>query len=326
MDADNSLRYSAVLIAYNEEAHIMDAIQSLKAQSVPPYRIVVVDDGSTDGTPGLLAEAGVTVITLPKHDGNRLSATGVGSVRAAGLRSVRAAGLAEIKDDPIDWVYSGDGDTVIPAQYCECLMKTANQNPRVVITGGTLPCIRDIRPPDNAHMIRRAWRDTVDYDLKMGRWQLILLAFGSGHEVTVWYGPAYTIKHMRSMGTNYSTHVQFRRGANNRRLGLPLHLAILLLIRQMFKPGRSHPSSWMRGYLSARAESSQLRYFHTKLIHGYYKAKFLRSKNGCVVITPHNSTIRLQLPRTYTDRFLSRDVAYSSDLIHLNPHKNYSSM
>ena len=50
MDADNGLRYSAVLIAYNEEAHIMDAIQSLKAQSVPPYRIVVVDDGSTDGT------------------------------------------------------------------------------------------------------------------------------------------------------------------------------------------------------------------------------------------------------------------------------------
>ena len=72
MDANNGLRYSAVLIAYNEEAHIMDAIQSLKAQSVPPYRIVVVDDGSTDGTPGLLAEAGVTVITLPKHDGSVL--------------------------------------------------------------------------------------------------------------------------------------------------------------------------------------------------------------------------------------------------------------
>ena len=317
MDADNGLRYSAVLIAYNEEAHIMDAIQSLKAQSVPPYRIVVVDDGSTDGTPGLLAEAGVTVITLPKHDGNHLNTTGVGSVRAAGL--------AEIKDDPIDWIYSGDGDTVIPVQYCECLMKTANQNPRVVITGGTLPGSRDIRPPDNAHMIRRAWSDTVNYDPKASRWRLILLAFGSGHEVTVWYGSTYTIKHMRPIGTNYSTHVQFMRGANSRRWGLPLHLAILLLIRRMFKPGRSYPGSWMRGYLSARAESSQLRYFHAKLIQEHYKVKFLHSKNSCVVITPHNSAIRLQLPRTYTDRFLSRDVVYSSDLI-LDPHKNYSSM
>ena len=194
-------------------------------------------------------------------------------------------------------------------------MKMANQNSRVVITGGTFPWGRRIRPPDNAHMIRRAWHNTVNYDLKAGRWRLILLAFGSGHEVTVWYGPTYTIKHMRPMGTNYSTHVQFRRGANSRRLGLPLHLAILWLIRGMFKPGRSYPGSWMRGYLSVRAESSQLRYFYTKLIRGYYKAKFLRSKNSCVVITPHNSAIRLQLPRTYTDRFLSKDVVYSSDLM-----------
>lgn len=42
--------YSVVIPAYNAEPTIVDAISSVLAQSVPPHRLYVVDDGSTDAT------------------------------------------------------------------------------------------------------------------------------------------------------------------------------------------------------------------------------------------------------------------------------------
>jgi glycosyltransferase involved in cell wall biosynthesis len=40
----------------NGEAHLRDALDSVLAQSVADYEFVVVDDASTDGTPGILSE------------------------------------------------------------------------------------------------------------------------------------------------------------------------------------------------------------------------------------------------------------------------------
>lgn len=50
------LRVSIVIPAYNEEHHLAACLQAIAAQTVRPFEVIVVDNGSTDGTARVAAE------------------------------------------------------------------------------------------------------------------------------------------------------------------------------------------------------------------------------------------------------------------------------
>jgi glycosyltransferase involved in cell wall biosynthesis len=52
---------SAVMTAYNAEAYIGEALTSILSQTLPPLEVIVVDDGSTDGTPAELERFGANI-------------------------------------------------------------------------------------------------------------------------------------------------------------------------------------------------------------------------------------------------------------------------
>lgn len=54
--------YTVIIPAYNAGRTISEAIQSIKAQSCRPARLIVVDDGSTDETAAIAAAMGAEVI------------------------------------------------------------------------------------------------------------------------------------------------------------------------------------------------------------------------------------------------------------------------
>ncbi len=56
---------TVVVPARNEERRLPRLLASLAAQTDPPREVIVVDDGSTDGTAQVAADAGATVITAP---------------------------------------------------------------------------------------------------------------------------------------------------------------------------------------------------------------------------------------------------------------------
>ncbi len=78
----NTTRISVLLATYNRHELLRRAVDSVRAQEYPHWELVIVDDGSTDGTPELLARLSsederIVVVTQPHR--------GVGAARNAGL-------------------------------------------------------------------------------------------------------------------------------------------------------------------------------------------------------------------------------------------------
>jgi glycosyltransferase involved in cell wall biosynthesis len=56
---------TAIISVHNEENHLAECLQSLKAQTYAPLEILVVDDGSTDRSRDVARRQGVRVVELP---------------------------------------------------------------------------------------------------------------------------------------------------------------------------------------------------------------------------------------------------------------------
>ena len=110
------MKISVVIPAYNGERFLKCAIESALNQSYPPSEVIVVDDGSTDGSAAVVRSYGgkVRVVKQPN--------AGVGSARANGIRSAKG-----------DWVALLDQDDEF---FPDKLLKQAalvKQNPGLVV-------------------------------------------------------------------------------------------------------------------------------------------------------------------------------------------------
>ncbi|MGN8158607.1 glycosyltransferase family 2 protein [Salinisphaera sp. SWV1] len=107
-------RYSIIVAAYNVENLISDCLASLLSQQVDDYEIIIVNDGSTDGTLNVIQTfADVSRITLiDKSNG--------------GLSDARNAGIDQSRGDYLMFV---DGDDWIEPNTLLCLEKTLKQKP-----------------------------------------------------------------------------------------------------------------------------------------------------------------------------------------------------
>jgi len=74
--------YTAYIPVYNQAATIGQALASLRAQTIPPSEILVIDDGSTDNSVKIAQAAGATVL---RQNGN----LGRGAARARAIESAR---------------------------------------------------------------------------------------------------------------------------------------------------------------------------------------------------------------------------------------------
>lgn len=92
-------KISVIVAAYNAERYIGRCLDSILAQTMSDFEVIVVNDGSTDGTPAILdgyASKDPRVHVIHKENG------GVASARQAGLDA--AQGEYTIHADSDDWV------------------------------------------------------------------------------------------------------------------------------------------------------------------------------------------------------------------------------
>jgi glycosyltransferase involved in cell wall biosynthesis len=88
---------SAVITVYNGEAVLRRSIESVLRQTAPVAELIVVDDGSTDGTPHVARSFGDRVSYVRQE--NR----GVAAARNAGIHRARSRWIAFLDDDD-EWL------------------------------------------------------------------------------------------------------------------------------------------------------------------------------------------------------------------------------
>jgi glycosyltransferase involved in cell wall biosynthesis len=105
---------SAVIPAYNSAAFILEAIESVRAQTVPVAELIVVVDDSTDGTAQIAESLGARVLS-----------NGTAGLPAARNRGIRASSQP--------WIAFLDSDDIWEPEKIERQMELAAQNPDVVL-------------------------------------------------------------------------------------------------------------------------------------------------------------------------------------------------
>lgn len=81
------MKFSIILPVYNVEKYLLECIESILCQTIKDYEIILVDDGSNDGSPALcdkLAEKYEFVKVIHKPNGGQSDARNVGTEAATG--------------------------------------------------------------------------------------------------------------------------------------------------------------------------------------------------------------------------------------------------
>jgi glycosyltransferase involved in cell wall biosynthesis len=119
---DNSVDFSVVVPSYNRAGLLGRALESILVQLYPPREIIVVDDGSSDGTARMLRERYPTVrYRYQRH-------AGVSAARNHGIRLARSRWIALLDSD----------DTWAPEKLrAQAAAIRANEDMRLVHTNET---------------------------------------------------------------------------------------------------------------------------------------------------------------------------------------------
>jgi len=127
-----SRRYCVITPCRDEEAYARRSIDSVLRQTEPPSAWVVVDDGSSDGTPGILEEKLGPVdycqVVTNTRSGDRVLGSGV--VRAFNR------GLEAVDLDRFDYVVKLDLDVDLPPAYFATMVDLMDLDDRLGSVSG----------------------------------------------------------------------------------------------------------------------------------------------------------------------------------------------
>lgn len=112
-----------IVPAYNMERYLAKCLDSVLAQSYSNLDVIVVDDGSTDGTPGIVAE-------YVKKD----SRVRVITEANGGLSVARNTALAALRQETA-FVYFVDSDDYLPDGAIEAMLACMEENHGDVVIG-----------------------------------------------------------------------------------------------------------------------------------------------------------------------------------------------
>ena len=127
---DRLPRYVLISPARNEALYIGKTIESVIAQTVHPVKWVIVSDGSTDGTDGVVMKYAaqhdwIELVRQPERTERHFA----GKVNAFNAR------YARVKDLDYEVIGNLDADISFEKDYCAFLVSKFGENPRLGVAG-----------------------------------------------------------------------------------------------------------------------------------------------------------------------------------------------
>ena len=124
--------YCLISPARNEAQFIRKTLDSVLAQTVLPKRWIIIDDGSTDETPDILAEYAAKYDLIEVHTRANRGRRALGGA----VVEVFNSGLELLADEPVDFVCKLDVDLVLPPRYFERLIEEMRADERLGSVSG----------------------------------------------------------------------------------------------------------------------------------------------------------------------------------------------
>ncbi|MEO1606439.1 MAG: glycosyltransferase family 2 protein [Pseudomonadota bacterium] len=256
-------RYLVVSPCRNEAEYMRRTLDSMVAQTLTPALWVIVDDGSTDETPEILADY------ARKHDWIRVVPKPDRGHRAVGPGVIEAfyAGLETVSDlETYDVISKLDLDLDLPPRYYEILIERMASDPRIgtcsgkpyITRGGEL--VSERRSDDMSVGMTKLWRRTcfeaIGGVVREVMWDAIDChkARQLGWKAVSWDEPDLRFEHLRPMG---SSQVSIYTGKRRHGFGQyfmgtdPLYFAATALFRAVEPPYLLGGLCMLQGFFGA---------------------------------------------------------------------------
>ena len=225
---ESRMAYALITPAHNEEAYIEKTIQSVVSQTVLPDMWVVVSDGSTDGTDGIVAKYAA------KHDFIKLVRIDRDPTRDFGsaIRAINT-GYEQLKGVEYDYVGNLDADVVLEPNYYQTILAKFQANPKLGLAGGLVcdchwnkacpifTAVDSVGGP--IQMFRRECYEQIGGHtcIGMGGYDTVAEIKTRMHGWQVRTFPEIKVLHLRRTGTATGSilSARFRQGKMERRIG-----------------------------------------------------------------------------------------------------------
>ncbi len=235
-----SYTWNAFLVIRNEENHIRSVIDAIKAQDPPASRILVANDGSTDGTKEILDSiSGIEITHHDPYPHDYLSGRFFELRQSLFNEAIVGGGT--------DYVICVDGDTVLSNSYIGEITKRMRRDGVVIACGQDLQD-KLILVGESGAIVDVKWLKKFQHPSRTSHLNgasLITHASLTGFRSAVYTDIPMQFK--RNIGTNYNRQTIERRGKLFKQRGFSLWFVILVTIRRW----NLH---YIKGYLSSGVE------------------------------------------------------------------------
>ena len=126
-------RYAIITPVKNEVVHIRATIQSVIAQTILPVEWLILNDGSTDGTEGIVQEYVIQYSWIRSININDVFIDEMG----ARIAHLLMYGVTNLIQD-YDYILKLDADVSFDPQFCEQILNEFNRNDKLGIASGHL--------------------------------------------------------------------------------------------------------------------------------------------------------------------------------------------